>query len=103
MSEQIDHTKSHGSGSASPAIAIASLALGVLGAIIGYRLNLLVGLALVIACIGCGIVALRRKTPLRWMAVIGIVLGVLCLVICAAVIGIFIYQTQQMNELLAYS
>lgn len=103
MSEHLDQKKPQGSDSAGSVFAIVSLVLGILGAIIGYRFNWLLGVVLVLVCIVCGILALRRGTPLRWAAFIGIAVGVFCLVVCVVVVSIFVYQTQHMNELLSYS
>lgn len=101
MSEHLDRARPHGTDTESPALSIASLALGVAGALIGYRVNWLAGVVLLLVGIVCGVIALRRRTPLHWAAIAGIIVGAICLIICAAVISIVFYQAQQMNELLS--
>ena len=84
-----------------PALPFTALALCVVGALIGYYLLWIAGAIMLFASIVCGVLALRRHAPYRWMAIAGIVLSVIALIFAAAVISVIFFQAQQMNELLA--
>ena len=83
------------------ALPIASLALCLVGAFVGYYFVWLIGGIMLIASIVCGAIALRRRAPYRWAAIAGIALSVIALIFAAAVISVIFYQMEHMEELLA--
>ena len=101
LNEASDEELAERTRSAGPALPIASLVLCLAGALVGYYFIWLVGAIMLFASIVCGIIALRRHAPYRWMARIAIALSVIALIFAAAVISVIFYQAQQMNELLA--
>lgn len=84
-----------------PALPFTALALCVAGVVIGYYFIWLLGAAMLIASIVCGIIALRRHAPYRWAAIIAITLSAIALIFAAAVISVIVYQVQHAEELLA--
>ena len=78
--------------SSGPVLSVASVVTGALGLICGYSVSWIASIVLGIAAAVIGVIAHRKHAQFAWLAKIGIVLGVGCIVASFALIAVVSFQ-----------
>ena len=81
----------------SPAISIASLVLGIACFLCGQFVHWAIAILIAIAAIVVGVMARRQSAPKRGFALAGIIMGAVCLIMYALIIGMLAYHIAQIN------
>lgn len=81
-----------GQGDSSPLLSIASVVVGAAGLACGYFVSWLACIVFGIAAAVLGIVAHRKQSSLSWLAKVGIILGIGCIVASFALVAIVSFQ-----------
>ena len=97
MTNRDRNTNRQSNGAALP---VCALALFCAGALVGWLASWLAGALLVVASVVVAAVSLRKRTPLRPVAVIVLVLGAAAVVALAAVIAQTMMTMAEVNAAL---
>lgn len=82
-----------------PAFSIAAAAVGVVGLVCGAAISWMFCIVMGIAAMALGVIARRKNAKLPWLATVGIVLGVICIVSSLALVAIVSFQLIRLGVL----
>ncbi len=80
-----------------PALSIAALVLGIACLLCGEFVHWAIAILIAIAAIVVGVIARRQGAPKRGFALAGIIMGAVCLIMYALIIGMLAYHIAQIN------
>lgn len=81
-----------GQSNGSPVLSVASVVAGALGLICGYSISWIASIVLGIVAAIIGILAHRKQSALLWLAKIGVVLGVACILASFVLVAVVSFQ-----------
>ena len=81
-----------GQSNGNPALSVASVVAGALGLICGYSISWIASILLGIVAAVIGILAHRKQSALLWLAKIGVVLGIACILASFVLVTIVSFQ-----------
>ena len=91
------HRNRSAAPSGSPVLSIASVVAGAAGLVCGYTVSWMASIVLGIAAAVIGVIAHRKNAQLTWLAKIGMVLGIGCIVASFALVAVVSFQMMRLG------